>query len=147
MSETTENNENEAMEMTPTLLPDRKDAGFWREFWRQMRLVWYLFRDQDVPVYLKTLPVAAVLYTLMPLDLIPDWIVGLGQLDDLMILLLGGKVFIELAPPEIVARYLKAMRQGEIVNEIEAAEEEADISQAIILNPDHYQVNEKDQAE
>jgi uncharacterized membrane protein YkvA (DUF1232 family) len=137
------------MENSQSLVPDQRDAGFWREFWRQVRLVWYLFRDPEVPAYLKLLPVAAVLYTLMPFDLIPDMIVGLGQLDDLTILLLGGKVFIEMSPPEVVARYLKAMRQAavaeELLEEAEESTEDAEVSDAITLNPDSYQVGEAEE--
>jgi uncharacterized membrane protein YkvA (DUF1232 family) len=142
MTEETEDTNHE-MESSHSSVPDRRDAGFWREFWHQVRLVWYLFRDPEVPTYLKLLPVAAVLYTLMPFDLIPDMIVGLGQLDDLTILLLGGKVFIEMSPPEVVARYLKAMRQAGVAEDLlEEGEEDPGVADAIILNPDSYQVGE-----
>jgi uncharacterized membrane protein YkvA (DUF1232 family) len=138
------------MESSQSLVPDRRDAGFWREFWRQVRLVWYLFRDPEVPAYLKLLPVAAVLYTLMPFDLIPDMIVGLGQLDDLTILLLGGKVFIEMSPPDVVARYVKAMRHAtaaeDLLEQAEEASEDSELSQAIILKPDDYQVGEAEES-
>jgi uncharacterized membrane protein YkvA (DUF1232 family) len=146
MTEKTEDTNHE-MERSQSIIPDRRDAGFWREFWRQVRLVWYLFRDPEVPVYLKLLPVAAVLYTLMPFDLIPDMIVGLGQLDDLTILLLGGKVFIEMSPPEVVARYLKTMRQAAAAEELLEAVDETDpeVADAIVLNPDSYQVGESEE--
>jgi uncharacterized membrane protein YkvA (DUF1232 family) len=131
--------EDETMESVNALVPSRRDAGFWKEFWHQVRLVWYLFRDPEVPAYLKLLPVAAVLYAISPVDFIPDVLIGLGQLDDLTILLLGGKVFIEMAPPDVVARYLNAMRQASTTAEIDELEEKAkggDIIDAIVLNPD-----------
>jgi uncharacterized membrane protein YkvA (DUF1232 family) len=149
MTEGTKDKEHE-MEDSPSLVADRRDAGFWREFWRQVRLVWYLFRDPEVPAYLKLLPVAAVLYALMPFDLIPDMIVGLGQLDDLTILLLGGKVFIEMSPPEVVARYLKAMRRAAVAEDLleEAGEtaQDTEVSDAITLNPDSYQVDKTEES-
>lgn len=139
------------MEFTQGVVPDRRDAGFWREFWRQVRLVWYLFRDPEVPAYLKLLPVAAVLYTLMPFDLVPDMLVGLGQLDDLTILLLGGKVFIEMSPPEVVAGYLKAMRQttlaGDQLEPGEQAAQDLEIADAITLDADSYRVNAEEDIE
>lgn len=87
-----------------------KDVGFLGELWQQIRLVFYLVKDRDVPIYLKVLPFLGVLYTLFPIDLITDVVPVLGQLDDLTILLIGAKVFIEMAPPQVVARYLDQMR-------------------------------------
>lgn len=94
-----------------TLTTRIRDEGFWSEIWRQARLVWHLLRSPDVPLYLKLLPALAVIYILVPTDLIPDVFPGIGQLDDLTALLLGAKVFIELAPQEVVARHIQAMRR------------------------------------
>ncbi len=63
-----------------------------------------------MPIYLKVLPFVGFLYTLFPFDLITDLVPVLGQLDDLTILLIGAKVFIEMAPPQVVARYMAQMR-------------------------------------
>lgn len=87
-----------------------KDVGFLREVWQQIRLVFYLIRDGDVPIYLKIVPFVGILYTLFPLDLVADFVPVLGQLDDLTILLIGAKVFIEMAPPQVVSRYMAQMR-------------------------------------
>lgn len=110
--------------MEPTIAhtpqPQKRDAGFWRAFWRQVRLVWFLVRDPEVPLLLKLVPAAALLYLFVPIDLIPDPIPILGQLDDLTILLIGGKVFIELSPPEVVSRHLERMRRHPV--EIELSE-------------------------
>ena len=103
----TENNN----KMESDLTVATKDEGFWREMWHQVRLVWHLVRDPNVPVYLKLLPLAAVIYVLIPTDFIPDVFPVVGQLDDLKALIVGGKVFIELAPQKIVTQYLESMRQ------------------------------------
>lgn len=87
-----------------------KDIGFLGELWQQIRLVYYLIRDKDVPIYLKLLPLLGIGYILFPIDFAPDFIPVLGQLDDLTLLIIGAKVFIEMAPPEIVARYSAQMR-------------------------------------
>lgn len=87
-----------------------KEVGFLGELWQQVRLVFYLIKDREVPIYLKVLPLLGILYTLFPIDIITDVIPVLGQLDDLTILLIGAKVFIEMSPPQVVARYMAQMR-------------------------------------
>jgi len=87
-----------------------KDTGFLGELWRQLRLVYYLMRDRDVPIYMKALPLAGLLYVLFPLDIITDLIPVLGQFDDLMIMTIGAKIFIEMAPADVVAKYSALMK-------------------------------------
>ncbi len=108
-------------EMESDLIVTTKDEGFWREMWHQVRLVLHLVRDPNVPLYLKLLPLAAVIYVLIPTDFIPDIFPVVGQLDDLTALIVGGKIFIELAPQRVVAQYVQAMRRpsGELPQEEE----------------------------
>ncbi len=80
--------------------------GFFGELWQQGKLVFQLILDPKVPIYLKAVPFAAIAYLIFPFDFLPDVIPGLGQLDDIGILLLGAKLFIELAPQDVVASYL-----------------------------------------
>lgn len=108
---------------------NRKDPGFFREVWQQARLVYYLLRDPEVPFYLKLLPFTAVLYLLWPLDILPDMAPFLGQLDDLTALLVGAKVFIELAPAHVVARYLDE------IQEADGYPMEDDVDTKIIIDP------------
>ena len=103
-----ERNEN----MNSTLTTAASDQGFWREMWRQARLAWYLIRSPEVPLYLKVLPVLAVIYVLLPTDFIPDVFPVIGQLDDITALLLGTKVFIELAPQDVVVRFMQRARES-----------------------------------
>ena len=94
-----------------TSLTTREDKqGFLGGLWQQARLIYRLFLDPEVPFYLKLLPVAAAAYLLFPFDFLPDVIPGFGQLDDLTILIVGAKMFIELAPQHVVDRYLKEMQ-------------------------------------
>ncbi|MCW5863349.1 MAG: DUF1232 domain-containing protein [Anaerolineae bacterium] len=90
-------------------------SSFLGELMQQIKLVYYLIRDRDVPIYLKVLPFLGVLYVLFPIDIITDVIPVLGQIDDLMILTIGAKVFIELAPAHVVAKYIDQMRGQTIV--------------------------------
>lgn len=74
---------------------------------RQLRLAWRLFVDRRVPLWTRIVPLGTLAYLLSPLDILPDFPpMGLNQLDDLAVLFLGLKLFIELAPPEVVREHL-----------------------------------------
>ena len=75
---------------------------------RQLRLAWRLFLDRRVPLWTKVVPPAALAYVLSPIDILSDFPpMGLNQLDDLAVVLLGVKLFIELAPPDVVREHLE----------------------------------------
>ncbi len=84
-------------------------AGVLASIIKNARLVWRLLRDPDVSAWLKTIPPATLLYLLFPIDFIPDLALGLGQLDDIAVILLGVKLFIELCPQDIVRHHLREM--------------------------------------
>ncbi len=80
-----------------------------RDAARQVRLAWRLFWDRRVPLWTKLIPPAAVSYILFPFDILTDFAPGLGQMDDIAVLLIGVKLFIELAPPDVVREHLLAL--------------------------------------
>ena len=133
--------EKEPMMNLEAIAAKRKDPGFFREVWQQARLVYYLLRDPEVPFYLKLVPFAAVLYLLLPVDFVPDLAPVLGQLDDLTALLVSSKVFIEMAPPHVVARYMEQIRESDGF----AVEKGVENKIVINLQPDVADT-EKDQA-
>ena len=53
----------------------------------QIRLGWRLLRDSRVPWIKNVIPAFAALYLISPIDPIPDFLIGLGQIDDLGILI------------------------------------------------------------
>jgi len=80
---------------------------------RNLRLAWQLLLDGRVPLLTKLIiPGLMGLYILSPIDIIPDWFVGLGQLDDLAVLVLAVKLFIELSPHDIVQEHLRRLTGG-----------------------------------
>lgn len=83
---------------------DRNSPGFWLKFFNSFRIAWRLMWDGRVPMGAKLIPIFTILYILSPIDIIPDFIVGLGQLDDLALFLLGVQLFIAVSPKEIVER-------------------------------------------
>lgn len=72
---------------------------------REAYLVWRLLTDGRVPLWLKLMPIGGLLYLLFPIDVAPDLLLGLGQLDDLALLLLAFKLFTHLVPPDIVKEH------------------------------------------
>jgi uncharacterized membrane protein YkvA (DUF1232 family) len=87
-------------------------AGLFTNLINQGRLVWRLFNDRRVSSWLKLIPIAGLAYLLSPIDLLPDFLIpGLGELDDLTIILVSLKMFIDMAPPEIVREHLNKLRR------------------------------------
>jgi uncharacterized membrane protein YkvA (DUF1232 family) len=81
-------------------------AGVLTEILRNAQLAWHLLIDRRVSLLLKLIIPGLMLgYLILPVDLLPDFIPVLGQLDDLAILALGMKLFIELSPKDIVREY------------------------------------------
>ncbi len=80
----------------------------------QVRLTWRLLKDPRVPVFLKALPLLGVLYVVFPIDIVPDFLPILGQLDDLGVVLAGLKVFEKLVPRHIVQEHLDAIQFGTV---------------------------------
>src|SRR5882724_156389 len=67
--------------------------------WRaKLRLVRLLAMDPMIPLWLRAIPPALVLYLASPIDLIPDFIPVLGQLDDIVVLAVGVGLLARLVP-------------------------------------------------
>jgi uncharacterized membrane protein YkvA (DUF1232 family) len=60
-----------------------------RDIPHYLRLLWGLARDSRVALVDKALVVAAAIYIVSPIDVIPDFIPFLGQVDDLYLLVLA----------------------------------------------------------
>lgn len=109
-----------------------KDPTFWREQLHAVRLIWRLLRDPEVPIYLKVIPLAAVVYLFVPIDLLPDALLGLGQLDDLTILLLGSKAFTNLVPDHLIERH----RQDILREDGFYLDDDDKLNEAIVIDND-----------
>jgi uncharacterized membrane protein YkvA (DUF1232 family) len=59
--------------------------GLVREIPHFLKLLWGLARDPRVSKADKAIVVGAIAYAALPADLIPDWIPGLGEIEDVLI--------------------------------------------------------------
>ena len=63
----------------------------------------YAARDPRTPWYARALAVLVLAYALSPVDLIPDFIPVLGQLDDLLLVPAGLWLALRLISPDVMA--------------------------------------------
>ncbi len=74
--------------------------------WRaKLRLGLALARDRRIPLAVRAIPVVLALYLAMPLDIVPDFIPVLGQLDDIAIVAIGVALLLRLAPRNVVEEH------------------------------------------
>ena len=62
-----------------------------------------------MPVLVKAVIPALVAYLLMPLDIIPDFIPVIGQLDDLLLIALAVGVIFGFTPVELLEEHIRCL--------------------------------------
>lgn len=91
------------------------ESGFWdkirkfagkigRDLLYKVMVLYYVMRSPDVSVRNKMIVIGALGYFILPVDLIPDWIVGLGMTDDATAITLAYVAVKDSITPEIEAR-------------------------------------------
>jgi uncharacterized membrane protein YkvA (DUF1232 family) len=83
-------------------------AAWARSIKRDVHAVYLASRDPRTPWYAKALAIGVVAYALSPIDLIPDFIPVLGQIDELIILPLGIWLVVQLIPVELMNEHRAA---------------------------------------
>jgi uncharacterized membrane protein YkvA (DUF1232 family) len=68
-----------------------------------------LAKDPRVAFGPKLLLGGIIAYLIFPADLLPDFLVGLGQADDLLVSFLGLKLFLRLCPKAVVQEHVRAI--------------------------------------
>lgn len=71
------------------------------------KLLFSLVRDPRVPRKNKLIFGAIGAYLFLPFDVIPDWIPGIGQLDDLVLIVLALDALVNRVPEEILREHWK----------------------------------------
>jgi len=76
--------------------------------------LWKLFKHPQTPRAVRWIAIGVLAYAVSPIDLIPDFIPVLGQLDDLILIPLGIAWVVRLTPKEMwEARLAEAERSRE----------------------------------
>ena len=71
-----------------------------------------LVQDSRVGLKPKLVLVGILAYLIFPTDLVPDFLPGLGQVDDLLVIFLGLKLFLRLCPREVVQEHVQSIVAG-----------------------------------
>jgi len=74
------------------------------EIVNKIRLTFRLLMDKRVAFYLKLIPIAAVIYLVVPFDLV------IGPIDDTVLVIGAMQLFISLCPSEIVDEHSRFLR-------------------------------------
>ncbi|HEY2753681.1 YkvA family protein [Phenylobacterium sp.] len=91
--------------------------GFWPKirkvaahvpFASEALAVWYCARDEETPVAAKGMMFAALAYFVLPVDAIPDFIVGIGYTDDAAVML----AVVAIVGKHIKPRHREAARRA-----------------------------------
>ena len=95
--------------------------GLMRRLLTNARLAIRLLREPRVLWLIKVLPLLAVLYVISPIDLAPDVLPLIGQIDDLAIVLVALEVFLRLCPPAATAFHQAVIARGQRYSPMSAA--------------------------
>ncbi len=88
-----------------------RDVNFLKELIFKFRLTVMLVLDKRVAIYLKLIPLAAVVYLVVPFDLM------IGPIDDAAVIMGAMQLFISLCPKEVCGRTFPGIAQAERFHE------------------------------
>lgn len=114
-------------------LPNKANEGFFRELFSNLKLIVRLLKDKRINFWLKLLPIGALIYLVVPVDLL-----SINPLDDAVVVWLGGYLFIELCPDDIVEEHREALRKA-IENEKEVKTSPEDIINGVFTDTPHHE--------
>jgi uncharacterized membrane protein YkvA (DUF1232 family) len=89
-----------------------QNSGFFQDLVLRIKLILRLIGDRRVSFLLKLLPIAAAIYVISPVDLIPGAVLPvIGALDDAAVLWMGTTLFLTLCPDEVVDEHTNALNK------------------------------------
>jgi uncharacterized membrane protein YkvA (DUF1232 family) len=104
-----------------------QNSGFFQDLILRFKLILRLIGDRRISFILKLLPIAAAIYVVSPVDLIPGAVLPvIGALDDAAVIWLGTTLFVSLCPDDIVQEHTHALNNVVPGTWREASGQEAD---------------------
>lgn len=91
---------------------DKMKKGPVAKIWDKVLLLWEKVKSPDVPVRLKITIVGALLYLILPADLVPDVIPGIGLIDDVTVLLMVFNEVSKYLVPKAVEKAKKKLEES-----------------------------------
>jgi uncharacterized membrane protein YkvA (DUF1232 family) len=83
-----------------------QNSGFFQDLILRVKLILRLIGDKRINFFLKLLPIAAAIYVVSPVDLLPGAVFPvIGALDDAAVIWLGTTLFVSLCPDDIVQEH------------------------------------------
>jgi uncharacterized membrane protein YkvA (DUF1232 family) len=79
-----------------------RSADALRALWLQIRCLYFVFRNPGTPWYVRALLFLPLAYLCSPIQLIPNFIPVLGQMDDVFVIWLSNKLVRRLVSPEVL---------------------------------------------
>lgn len=91
---------------------NNQNSGFFQDLVLRIKLILRLIGDRRVNFLLKLLPIAAAIYVISPVDLIPGAVFPvIGALDDAVVIWLGTTLFVTLCPDDVVQEHTNALQK------------------------------------
>jgi uncharacterized membrane protein YkvA (DUF1232 family) len=91
------------------------NGGSWKRRARQLAAQTYTlylaYRHPKTPWYAKVFAALVVGYVFSPIDPIPDWIPGLGLLDELVVIPIGVLIALKMIPRQVVEECQEKARE------------------------------------
>lgn len=72
--------------------------------------IWFYVKvifDSKTPIRARVMLIFSMVYFLLPLDIVPDFSLGIGQLDDLVVIPILFYIATRMVPEEVIARHKK----------------------------------------
>jgi len=91
---------------------NNQNSGFFQDLVLRIKLILRLIGDRRVNFLLKLLPIAAAIYVISPVDLIPGAVFPvIGALDDAVVIWLGTTLFVTLCPDDVVQEHTNVLQK------------------------------------
>jgi uncharacterized membrane protein YkvA (DUF1232 family) len=80
--------------------------------WRaKLELAKAMLSDERVPLPVRAIPLVLIAYLSLPLDLVPDFVPVIGQIDDILVVAVGAGLMLRLTPVKVLEGHIADLEQ------------------------------------